>query len=1494
MTIRHYVLGEQIGAGGMGIVFRAHDTQLDRPVALKFLPPHLTEDEDAAQRLLVEARAAARLDHPNICTIHEVGTLDDGRPFIAMAHYEGETLTRIIRNRRVPPAEAVALAVQIAAGLGRAHESDIIHRDIKPANVLLTDDGQVKILDFGIAKISGVDLTQSGAALGTVAYMSPEQIRGDGLDARTDLWSLGVVLYELCSGERPFIGPDHVATMHGILELDPPPLDQMIPGFPTDLWDVVARCVEKDPDRRHPDAGGLVAALEACLTGPTSTAQRTETPDEAPVPSLAAEGERRQATVLTAQLAGRGALEEALSPGEADRVLELCRDTMTTVVEEFGGVVNRNTGETLEALFGIPASQEDDAIRAVRASTAVCKRVRAVLADAGGGEGVGLRCGVDTGRVVARRDDTGGSAYRVAGDATELSARLAGQARVGEVVISDSCRRAVGPFLEVSSAGSLRRDDDETTETFRVLGETGVRSRIEAAAEAENLTALAGRDAELETLMQACRAAGAGQGRFVSIVGDAGAGKSRLLYEFHERLDRSRFDIIRGRCQSFGSDVPYLPFIDALRDRLMLPEIGGGETPELVAERVAEVSPDLADFTPFYLQLLSLGETEEDENARLAGQEVWAGEQHRVGLVESLSALFTLGARDRPTVALLEDWHWVDTASRQVLQQLLEMVSAYPLLIVVTARPDGDLGWGTPAEHTPIVLGPLSPDDSGVIIRSAMDAEEVSAALTRLLHDRTGGNPFFLEEVCRALSEAGTLKVDRGRVVVAGPLDNLQLPDTVQGVLRTRLDRLDGDTRRLVRYASVIGREFNRDVLEHALADDTNVSEELDRLRASGLIQQIRVVPTPTYRFKHALTQEVAYDGLLERQRAEIHGAIGEALEALRPDRLDEHLDRLAVHFAVAERWEKAVDYAIASTDRLRSFSEFAEAAETQERALEWVEHLDDNEARFERRVDMLLRQERLNEYLGLRARQQELINDLLECLDPEEHADKIAVTYVRQGDLYILKRDDAGAEEALDTALRISRETGDRATQRHALRSMGLLRWHQQRHEEAVELVDRALELDREAGNQEAVVGDLSNLGALYRSLGQYDRALEYLHEALEAEMGMERRSASPVVKESYILHTIGVTHSKLGDLSKARDYLERAKTAAETGSAVFNVVQMHFHVMALARLDIEEGRMDEALTSYQEAIDLCRRTRHIEGLTTSLRVRGDVLLNLGRHAEALSDLEEAASLYEHLEDQPGQAVMLRGVAQAREALGDAAGALEAWQQTRVLGEGLDDPDLTLLAAEGVARLLRREDPSGSLEAYETALALTLDGGDLAKIGGLRYSIGILRWEFGAYDDALVSFEQAYEDLSAAPDLPHAGLVLNSIGRTLRDLGRFDDALSRLDASIELNQTTGEKLLVAHAQATAGDVLLDSGNPEDAIERFEAALEIRKQLDDLTGQGWVLCSLAKAQLARGSSEGAAYYLAEVEDIASRSNDPELQGRCDAIRVELQTRDREA
>jgi serine/threonine-protein kinase len=229
-TIAHFHIVEKLGGGGMGVVYLAEDSRLDRKVALKFLPPHLSTDEEARQRFVQEAKAASALNHPNVCTIYEIGHTElapgepgDGQTFIAMAHYEGETLKEKLEHGAVPTEEALDIAKQIAEGLSAAHDKGIIHRDIKPANIFVTERGRAVILDFGLAKLTGaLDLTKSGSTLGTAHYMSPEQVRGESVDHRTDIWSLGIVLYEMLSGQRPFGGDYEQAVSYAILNEEPP------------------------------------------------------------------------------------------------------------------------------------------------------------------------------------------------------------------------------------------------------------------------------------------------------------------------------------------------------------------------------------------------------------------------------------------------------------------------------------------------------------------------------------------------------------------------------------------------------------------------------------------------------------------------------------------------------------------------------------------------------------------------------------------------------------------------------------------------------------------------------------------------------------------------------------------------------------------------------------------------------------------------------------------------------------------------------------------------------------------------------------------------------------------------------------------------------------------------------------------------------------------------------------------------------------------------
>jgi tetratricopeptide (TPR) repeat protein/class 3 adenylate cyclase/tRNA A-37 threonylcarbamoyl transferase component Bud32 len=1473
--VGRYVVLNVLGAGGMGLVYKARDERLERHVALKFLSPHLSTRHEAKQRFLVEARAAAALDHPNVCTIHEIGETPEGHLYLAMPLYEGETLEARLTRGRLSFEQAAPIVAQIARGLSRAHESGVVHRDVKPSNVMLLTDGTAKILDFGIAQRDDLSSTGHGVPPGTIAYMSPEHVGGGMIDHRADIWSLGVLLHEMLTGTRPFGGDDRQSVAAAILSGEPALLATSHPDVPAGIDQVLRRALAKRPEQRYPsmaafaaDLAALVPVVEMRAGGTLGSSELSMIADDGEAPPA---GERRRAVVLVSTLSDYGTLVEQLAAVDTRRLLEQVRDAAVEVVRRHGGLVNQAIGEEIVSLFGVPTAHEDDELRAVRAALELRARVRALAA---GADGIAVRVqsALHVGPVVAQRLNDGPRRFAIVGAPGPVASRLAALAAADDVLLTPECQRVVAPFVRTDSCPPVVLEADGPPVTpFRITGETGLETRLEAS-ERLGLTPYVGRASELALLTTQARRAYGGHGRVITVVGDAGAGKSRLLYELRERLtSTSGVRLLQGRCRAYGDVEAFFPFVEILREALGVRSLSDAESDTIIA-RLRAIDESLEPFVPLYLHLLSVPSDSHPLPRHLQGEHLQAA------LLDALSALVASLARHAPLVVLLEDWHWADAASCAALSRMPEVVAAHSLLFIVTTRPERGVPDDGPADDTRLPLAPLDFTTSAEIMRAVLRVERVSDELARRLYERTGGNPFFLEQVCSALLEQGAVARTTGEAVVEGGAAALSLPDTVQAVIRTRLDKLEPTAREVLRVAAVIGRDFEHTLIAEVLGRDVDLLSALTRLRASGLIQQIR----SAYRFTHVLTQEVSYESLLRHQRKTLHDVIGRAIERYHPDRLDEKAALLAYHFEHARAWPEAVRYGRRAAERASALSQFADALAMLDRVHEWLAHLPDDEARRDLKADLLLRQERACETLGLRSRQREIIGDLIAHLTQRGPSARLAEAYLRQGDLLTLSKRFDAADRALSTARRISREQGDAALERNTLRSIGLLRWHEGRHPQALAITRSALAIAREYQDELAVAGDLTNLGNILKSMGEYSAARATLEEAL----AMPSLRADPK-KLVYTLHNLANVHRAMEQPELALVCLRQADEVCRTHLLP---IPRSFHLTSIAHIDLQQGRTASALSTYREAIELSRRARHAEGLAQSLRTIGEVLFGLCMRDEALPYLQEAAGLFAQLEDPSAEAEMWSRSAIIFARDRRPAESRAAWERVLALRQRLGDVRGQLDALDGIAEAIRKiEGSPAAIPAFEAALHLSSTLGEECRALSLRNTLGILEWTRGRFDAALAHYEAALVLVRAQGDRAQEGLILNSLGVTLTRLHRPEEARTALEESVCVTRETGQPLLEAHAFAALGQVSRITGQLDQAAHYFEQSCEIRRTLGDRLGEAWMLHRVAECRTAMGEPDAGRAAAAAAARIAAALRDDDLLAACGPLPAPYQT-----
>jgi class 3 adenylate cyclase/tetratricopeptide (TPR) repeat protein len=594
------------------------------------------------------------------------------------------------------------------------------------------------------------------------------------------------------------------------------------------------------------------------------------------------DGERKQVTVLFCDLVGSTAIAERLDPEEYRELIDAYLAIAFREIARFEGTVNRLAGDGLMALFGAPIAHEDAPARAVRAALGIRDGLAALDAQTSRAD-LTARIGIHTGPVVVGNVGTDAKMdYTAIGDTTNLAARLESLARPGSILVSEATHRLVRGFFRVRPTGPLAiKGKSESVAAYEVLAETLAATAMSVAAE-RGLTPFVGRDEELGQLDACFARLEGGLGQVVAVVGEAGSGKSRLLYEFTRRLAGTPSVVLEGRCSALGQAVPFAPFVAMIERHLG-----------------AEAAPADGDAANPLLRLLA--------GASGGTQRVRRPDEQKRDTFEAVARLVLTEAQRVPVVIVVEDLHWIDDASRELLEYLVARLQNARAMVVVSQRSEGQLPWRARGAFTQLVLRRLPDADVLAIVRSVAGGD-LPAALEQQLVAKAEGSPFFAEEITRSLLEEGYFLRGDGRARLTRPVGEVHIPGTVQEVIAARLDRLGAHGKRVLQVAAVLGRQFARGQLAALLDEEgIDVGHELEELERRGLVHRKHVLSSDEYRFGESLTQDVAYESLLLRQRRLLHERIGLLLEAAPGAMTAERSALLAHHFSRSDNRPKAI-----------------------------------------------------------------------------------------------------------------------------------------------------------------------------------------------------------------------------------------------------------------------------------------------------------------------------------------------------------------------------------------------------------------------------------------------------------------------------------------------------------------------------------------------------------------------------------------------------------
>jgi class 3 adenylate cyclase/predicted ATPase len=696
--------------------------------------------------------------------------------------------------------------------------------------------------------------------------------------------------------------------------------------------------------------GQCTTALGSDSAKPRSSNPPTPIPE--PGGPAALDGERKTVTALFADITGSTSLMESLDPEEARALVDPALKLMVDAIHRYDGYVVQSTGDGIFALFGAPVAHEDYPQRALYAALRLQDSIKAYSAKlvADGGTPLEARVGINTGAVVVRQvhTESGRAEYTPIGHTSNLAARMQAVAPSGSIAITESTRRLVEGFFLLKQRGPTRlKGLSEPVVVFEVTGLGPLRTRFEIAAR-RGLTRFVGRNREMEAMKHAAELARAGHGQIVAIIGDPGVGKSRLFFEF-EAIEQSGCLILEAFSLSHGKATAYLPVLELLRDYFrILAEDDARTRREKVAGKIVMLDRALEDTIPYLFALLGI--IEGDDPLAQMDSQIRRRRTH-----EAIKRILLRESLNQPLVLVLEDLHWIDAETEALLGVLADALANAPILLLVNYRPEYTHGWANRSYYTQLRLDPLRAENAQELIFALVGDSAELSALRRMVIEKTQGNPFFIEEIVLALFEQGVLGRN-GAIKLIRPFSQLRLPTTVQGVLSSRIDRLPAREKEILQTLAVVGREFPLSLTRRLVnCSDDELEGTLTVLQGAEFINELPGSADIQYAFKHALTQEVAYNSILIERRKLLHERAGQALETIFAAQLDHHLNELARHYKRADNIHKAIEYLGRAGQQAIQRCAHADAIDTLTDAIDLVQQLPDTPERIEQELSLQL-----------------------------------------------------------------------------------------------------------------------------------------------------------------------------------------------------------------------------------------------------------------------------------------------------------------------------------------------------------------------------------------------------------------------------------------------------------------------------------------------------------------------------------------------------------